>query len=369
MEQPRLGAGAGAGAGSAAAAVTALTHIRVAIATYWTKNPALRKDRWLEACVRAVAKWPDEPLVRTVVATVYVNDVGLARASAAVARVAPLPDGVTLAVAVSALHGYTMSRAHLSEWAALAQDPASRFSAFVYLEDDIELTTAALRAWDTDEGRLVASGASGAGFHRGFFRYELSSADDGGQRADGRYVVDERRTRWWNNGSCAAAATECGADAAYCASHPFVRVRRHGLFVALHNSYFAATVATKAHVAAFARTRGWNRTRHKAYGVREFSASGIQYYDDFAADRLAPVSGWWPPRERQDARRILVPVHFFDGPSGAGWRLAADAGLHHLSDRHVRQTIEQAQRFGSFRENETLRCAPRARRRPPRGGH
>ena len=124
------------------------------------------------------------------------------------ARVAPLPDGVTLAVAVSALHGYTMSRAHLSEWAALAQDPASRFSAFVYLEDDIELTTAALRAWDTDEGRLVASGASGAGFHRGFFRYELSSADDGGQRADGRYVVDERRTRWWNNGSCAAAATE-----------------------------------------------------------------------------------------------------------------------------------------------------------------
>ena len=71
---------------------------------------------------------------------------------------------------------------------------------------------------------------------------------------------------------CAAAATECGADAAYCASHPFVRGRRHGLFVALHNSYFAATVATKAYVAAFARTRGWNRTRHKAYGVREFSA-------------------------------------------------------------------------------------------------
>ena len=130
-----------------------------------------------------------------------------------------------------------------------------------------------------------------------------------------------------HSGSCGAAATECGADAAYCASHPFVRVRRHGLFVALHNSYFAATVATKAHVAAFARTRGWNRTRHKAYGVREFSASGIQYYDDFAADRLAPVSGWWPPRERQDARRILVPVHFFDGPSGAGWRLAADAGI------------------------------------------
>ena len=113
--------------------------------------------------------------------------------------------------------------------------------------------------------------------------------------------MDERRTRWWNNGSCAAAATECGADAAYCASHPFVRVRRHGLFVALHNSYFAATVATKAHVAAFARTRGWNRTRHKAYGVREFSASGIQYYDDFAADRLAPVSGWWPPREGHPA--------------------------------------------------------------------
>ena len=65
MEQPQLGAGAG----SAAAAVTALTHIRVAIATYWTKNPHPRKDRWLEACVRAVAKWPDEPLVRTVVAT------------------------------------------------------------------------------------------------------------------------------------------------------------------------------------------------------------------------------------------------------------------------------------------------------------
>ena len=67
---------------------------------------------------------------------------------------------------------------------------------------------------------------------------------------------------------------------------------------------------------------------------------------------------------------VVVPVVMPSarGPRGAGWRLAADAGLHHLSDRHVRQTIEQAQRFGSFRENETLRCAPRARRRPPRGG-
>ena len=60
--------------------------------------------------------------------------------------------------------GVTVGVAGGSEWAALAQDPASRFSAFVYLEDDIELTRPALQRWAEDQALFEAGGLAAAGF-------------------------------------------------------------------------------------------------------------------------------------------------------------------------------------------------------------
>ena len=325
---------------------TALSHISVAVISHWKIYPSPQKDRWLRNCVHAITHWSDEPLVQTVDVAVFVNGVGLERVNEALTRNLPLPASVNLTIEVSALRGYMLTRSHLSGWANLAQDPSSRYTAFVYLEDDIMLTASALRAWDIDEQLLRSSGASDAGFHRGFFRYEIS--------ARGRYVLDERRSRRWNSRFCATVGKECRVGATYCASHPFVRVQGK-LFVALHNPYFAATIATKAHVAAFVKTRGWNLTRYKSYSVREFAACGIHYYDHFAGD-LSPVSGWWSPKERQDARRILVPVRFFDRGGAAGFTLVANAGLHHMSNRYLALTKKDRQGFSSFRENETLRC-------------
>ena len=330
---------------------TALSHISVAIASHWA-NPNPQKGVWLQKCVHAVSRWSDDPLVQTVDVTVFVNRAGLARATeAALTQNFPLPASVNITMEVSALRGYMMTRSHLPVWAKLAQDPSSRYTAFVYPEDDIKLTVSALRAWDVDEGLLHSSGASDAGFHRGFFRYEVSAKGD-------RYILDERRTRRWNSRSCVTVGRECRVGATYCASHPFVRVQGK-LFVALHNAYFAATVATKAHIAAFVKTRGWNLKRYKTYAVREFAACGIHYYDDFASGNLSPLSGWWSPKGRQDARRILVPVRFVDRGGGwGGFTLLASAGLHHLSNRYVGLTKKESQFFSSLRENETLRCVP-----------
>jgi len=375
---------------------------------------------------------------------------------------------------------YLLTHAHLHAWSSIVANPTSRATAFVHIEDDLCLSARELATWAHDTALLEGAGASGAGFLRGFYRFEVTKAgrEMHWQRVKDlktataattkykpefinaraatwraahnvslgeRFVLDERlhrrfmsplcdgppcftdtplldpgriswlaRSRFGTNSTTSLGAVSVGeaanptdamTDAGmasssvrnasgvgswWCSNYPTLVVHRPALppraFIALANPYSAITAAPRSLVADFLlRSRGWNstteggrsyRTRHKAYGVREYGSSTFDYAHEFVRFRSA---GSWPSGQLDDVlkvskghrggmRRVLVPLmHDPSMPRSQRWRLDTFAGVHHMSDRVVngprKGWVESTS--ARYREHEVVRCTePKPSRTP-----
>ena len=234
-----------------------------------------------------------------------------------------------------------------------------------------------------------------------------------------RLVVDELRRRAFSPVWPRPCDTRPPCDApssapSWCASFPIVAVRGAGqspsrVFVALKNPYSAMTLASRQLVSDFLlRSNGWNRsmpsamsaakrgaaasnataappvaaagraptpaptalaavrrarfsprTRHRAYGVREYGSCTFHYAIDFLP--FLPARGW-----PELIRRVLVPLRLvpFNGTAGtkaeakhAHWQLDPVAAVHHRSDRMANGPRKFQEQFqATLREREVVVC-------------
>ena len=306
---------------------TLLRHIVVNVAAY---TSAAYRPRHLHAVLECVRTWLNIEGVTSVSLTIDTNDP--ASIEPLIRQLQPSPPRWRVMIAAwdSRAHRgrtYMLTHAHLFSWAAIAANATSKATAFIFLEDDLCPSAAALAAWASDTALLEASGAAAAGFQRAFYRYEItrSASDMHWQRVKDlktatagvtkylatfinaraaawraahnvslgeRFVLDERRPRAFRASHCSAlpctvanASMTPGRKGGWCSNYPTLTVATLAnasgqsttrAFIALANPYTAITAASRQLVTSFLLgSRGWNRTRPTSpRGAVSLSAKG-----------------------------------------------------------------------------------------------
>ena len=176
----------------AATAASILAHLHVDIAAFVTPGwwPDIRHTApphlgTVLACVASYRVLRSAGLVRSMSLAIHTNNEEAIAPLAArlrahgfggdpkwVARVQPWD--AKLAAAGGRANNFMLAHAHLHRWSRLVADANSNATAFVHLEDDVCPRVESLVAWAEDEALLRNSGASAAGFQRGFYRFEVT---------------------------------------------------------------------------------------------------------------------------------------------------------------------------------------------------
>ena len=209
---------------------------------------------------------------------------------------------------------------HMLAWAHRSVIERARrsktYQLFLYLEDDIKLSWAALQAWALDEALLQRAFGRGL-LHRGFFRFEqcgkgLLSAPTiccfdpdacSFSRAAGSALLSRGIERW-----------QCKVS---------VRGRR---FVGLPNPYHASWVMGPAQLERFVHSAHWHTSTGRVPGgVREAAAAGDAYLSIASARNRSELS---------DCSTTSLVPYTLSNESGAIPRLDHAAGVQHLGQNY-----------------------------------
>lgn len=169
-----------------------LAHVRVDVAAYARGG---HPPPHLSAVIACVRSWRVIRAIKSLTMTVHTNNAsavarmlatdepdasspshiraGKAPAIAWRELVAPWHPGTS-----SKAKPFLLAHAHLRAWQqdVAADRPENGTTAFVHLEDDVCPNPEGIVSWAEDEALLIASGASAAGFQRGFYRFEVTRA-------------------------------------------------------------------------------------------------------------------------------------------------------------------------------------------------
>ncbi len=238
-------------------------------------------------------------------------------------------------------HPHMLAQQYKQEWARilLHQSSSSLPSAFVYLEDDMEMTGESLAAWADDTSLLEAAGLANRGFLRSFYRYEYPNQLLYPNETT-PYLIDSKRM---HRVHCdpellkaqASRFSASEADAAGGASspkahalQPFLGVFGNHLrwFVVPAVPYCAVTVLSATQAARWVRHPLFNESKYAGYPTREMAANGIHY----ASTEPIPSLRW------SEGFRVLLPVVLRDAaPRKPQLYLDPVGGVHHASDHYL----------------------------------
>jgi hypothetical protein len=217
---------------------------------------------------------------------------------------------------------FVLAHRYKPYWELAAQSPDPP-TTFVYLEDDMILTAAALVAWARDTVLLRASNLTDAGFMRSFLRYEVGP-DAARVFVDLNYNL--RTPRLCVRSTDAAIEVLAAAERV---------VDIHGtLFYAPLNPYCAVSVLSFVQAQRWMSNPLWGATYHSSYKQREFAACGVHYSYENSATEEARALGW-----NLDEFRVLVPLELRTDIVGtkerACLRFDEDAMIHHAPNKYV----------------------------------
>ena len=330
-------------------ATDVIAHLVVAVAAHVRGDGAPPHLQAVLACIRS---WHALDAVQSLQLSIHTNN-GAAIAALLARRGTSerLPAGLRMRViSWTGNKAFMLAHAHLHEWAAIvAAEQRSLVTAFIHLEDDVCPSAEALRSWADDDALLHESGAAGAGFQRGFYRWEatrLPHQMSQQQAVHGKYndayvharaaawraranaslgerfVLDERQRRRFRPPAplTCASPTPCAVSSPvgqhtrppqWCAAFPSVAVLspRSRAFISFANPYSAITAARRSLVEKFLlHSRGWN-----------LSTPSVLH--------LAPSSD---PRSATD---YAASVHRSTGPATRALIQAMDDSIHSTRTR------------------------------------
>ena len=201
---------------------------------------------------------------------------------------------------------------------------ASNHTLYIYMEDDLELTWSALKAWAHDESLLAP-----LGFHRGFVRVESAQWDGNLMAFDQMNRVSVSAE---DSGTLSVAASNSAEF-----SHLSGNATAH--FVHLSVSYMAMWLAMHDQVGEWLLSPEW--------GIAG-EALRAQIREEAAWNLYTIASKEFEPRKRGFERSLVVPYNPYTS------KVAHSAMLPHLSNNYCAKSAASEGVFCTIRFDDVL---------------
>lgn len=274
--------------------------------------------------IKLVVQYKSIPSVETVSLQIVTNDV--AAIKALIFEGGLLPPSISLSITDcgrmtgNKKRDHYKSRIYIEKWQALAAN--SNMTAFVYLEDDIELSPAALQTWDREERAFLRVGIDKACFQVIIPRYTID--------ANGYPHVGDSQAPM-----CPAKWPPCKPErGSFCAAHPFIVIYDadadgdgiYRVYVLTPIPYNAMTIISRPRFELWLKIPNFSRGRWRGYLVRETSACGMQWLDENPA--CPEIIANWTSRAARFPTRVVVPVLLQKSPLSYSINIDDGAARH-----------------------------------------